>query len=116
MNKKKIYSRTKLLTMMGQNDSEVDALMNIFIEVVPPMLDDFELFLSGGEWAKIADHAHKLKSSMRLWEMDSLDEEIVFIETNAREQLRLDEVAKKLNHLIVQLREAIAMMKRELGE
>lgn len=116
MNQNKIYSRTKLLTMMEQNDSEVDALMNIFIEVVPRMLDDFELFLSRNEWEKIANHAHKLKSSMRLWDMDSLDEDVIFIETNAREQTRIDEVTEKLNHLIVELQEAIVMMKLELGK
>ena len=116
MDQEKIYSRTKLLTLMDQNDSEVDALMNIFIEVVPPMLDDFEIFLPGNEWGKIADHAHKLKSSMRLWDMESLEEDIVFIETNAREQTNTEEVAEKLNHLIVELRKAIAMMKMELGK
>jgi HPt (histidine-containing phosphotransfer) domain-containing protein len=115
MTAKKLYSRRKLLTMMDQNETEVNDLMMLFISVVPPMIDNMQNLAKENRWNDAADIAHKLKSSMRLWEMDSLDEDVVFIETHGREGTQLDIVADKLEFLCTSIEKVISEMKEELG-
>jgi HPt (histidine-containing phosphotransfer) domain-containing protein len=101
--------------MMDQNESEVNDLMKLFVSVVPPMIDNMRISAEEGKWNEAANIAHKLKSSMRLWEMDTLDEDVVFIETHGKEGTQLDVVAVKLEYLCVNIEKVISEMKEELG-
>lgn len=111
----KNYSRDKLSQMMDQNDEEVNELMKIFIEMVPTMLNEITKAVQDKDWAKCSDIAHKLKSSMRLWAMDSLDEDMLFIETNGLNAENLEEVEQKIQNLETQLLISISQMKDEIG-
>ncbi len=115
MKKDKIYSRDKLLYMMDQNNTEVDELMSIFVRIVPPMLNEMLNCTNQGDWQPISDNAHKLKSSMRLWAIDSLEDIVVFIETYAAQETRLDEVKEKTVYLCKHLTAVIEDMKLELA-
>jgi len=114
MEDRKIYSRDKLLTMMDQNEDEVNELMKLFIQFAPTMIADLREAMEDEDWSKVAETAHKLKSSMRLWDMHTLDDDVVFIETHAHAKTNLDEVRQKLNALCKQLDEAIEQMRGEI--
>ena len=111
----KIYSRNKLSQMMDQNTEEVNELMKIFVDMVPAMLQEMQDAAKGEEWSRCSDLAHKLKSSMRLWAIDSLDEDVLYIETNGLNADNTEQVNQKIQNLIRQLLEVIEDMKKELA-
>ena len=115
MDNHKIYSRNKLSQMMDQNESEVNELMKIFVQMVPTMLEEMDAASINEDWNGAADIAHKLKSSMRLWDMDILDEYVLFIENNAQELKKPQVVLDKIKFLKTELTKAIEQMKLELG-
>lgn len=111
---KRLYTRDKLLNMMDQNTKEVDELMALFISLVPPMLGEIRQGINDKNWHSISEVAHKLKSSMRLWGIDSLEEPVVFVETYAASEELLDEVVVKSEFLCDQLQLIISDMQSEL--
>ncbi len=115
METKKIYSRDKLSQMMDQNEEEVNELMKIFVDMVPSMLQEMQDAAKGEEWSRCSDLAHKLKSSMRLWAIDSLDEDVLYIETNGLNAENTEEVTAKIQDLRNQLLNVIEEMKGELA-
>jgi len=115
MEAKKNYSRNKLLQMMDQNSEEVDELMAIFVKMVPDLLADLQTNIENKEWKAASSIAHKLKSSMRLWDITTLDDDVVFIETNGLEESQTEEVERRSAKLIAQLFKVIEEMKMELA-
>jgi len=100
---------------MDQNNEEVNELMSIFIKMVPTMLDEMLSYVGNGNWKAASNVAHKLKSSMRLWDISSLDEDAVFIETYGLQEEQTDEVKRRVMHLSEQLMRVIEEMKVELS-
>jgi len=111
----KIYTRDKLRTMMDQNDEEVDELMKIFIKMVPSILKEMLDFAAKEDWKSCSELAHKLKSSMRLWAIDSLDEDVLFIETNGLLSENTDMVLNKIQNLNINLLQVIEQMESEIN-
>jgi len=116
METQKIYSRDKLRNMMDQNESEVDELMKIFIEMAPSLLKEMLDFADNEDWKSCSELAHKLKSSMRLWAIDSLDEDVLFIETHGLLSENTDMVLSKIQNLNHKLLQVIEQMKSEIEE
>lgn len=110
----KIYSRDKLSQMMDQNKEEVNELMKIFVSMVPAMLQEMQDAVKGEDWSRCSDLAHKLKSSMRLWAIDSLDEDVLYIETNGLNAENTEQVAQKIQNLSRKLLGVIEDMNKEL--
>jgi hypothetical protein len=52
---------------------------------------------------------------MRLWDISSLDEDVVFIETYGLQEEQTDEVKRRIMHLSEQLMVVIEEMKLELS-
>jgi len=100
---------------MDQNNEEVNELMTIFINMVPVMLDDMLSFADSENWKAAGNVAHKLKSSMRLWDISSLDEDVVFIETYGLQETQTDKVKERIVHLREHLFNVIEEMKLELN-
>ena len=100
---------------MDQNSKEVDELMAIFVKMVPDLLSEMQANIENKEWKAASSIAHKLKSSMRLWDMATLDDDVVFIETYGLDESQTDEVKKRSVILIEQLSKVIEEMKLELA-
>ena len=111
----KIYSRNKLSQMMDQNEEEVDELMKIFVQMVPEMLREMRDFAELEKWPECSDVAHKMKSSMRLWDMDVLDEDVVYIETHGMLSENTESIRERIQNLNTQLLQAVQQMQLEIS-
>jgi len=114
MNSSKNYSRDKLRLIMDQNEAEVNSLMTIFVQMVPEMLKEMLAYSKDDNWTSCSFLAHKLKSSVRLWDIQDVDEDIVFIELNGRKSLLPNEVRQKIENINTILSKVIDDMKHEL--
>ena len=100
---------------MDQNKEEVDELMKIFVKMIPEMLSEMRDYVEREKWPECSDVTHKMKSSIRLWDMNVLDEDIVYIETHGMRSENTDSIRKKVQNLNTQLLQAIQQMKLEIG-
>jgi len=116
MENTKYYSRNKLHQMMDQNESEVNELMKIFIQMVPIMLDDLSVFTKDGNWIECGNIAHKLKSSVRLWEIEIIDSDLVFVEENGRSSKNTELIIEKIKHINDILRPVLQQMELEIAQ
>jgi len=106
MKTSELYSKQKLLQMMDQNDDEVRQLMDIFIRAVPEMLDRMQEFAENENWYDCGNIAHKLKSSARLWEISSVEADLIYIEeqgNTVKDTSRVIEKVKAVNNILRQI-------------
>ena len=114
MKSTKMYCRNKLSQMMDQNEDEVNELMKIFIQMVPIMLNEMLSYVNDKNWPECGNIAHKLKSSMRLWDINELDEDVVYIETYGLTSENTTIITEKVQNLNSQLLKIIHEMKSEI--
>jgi HPt (histidine-containing phosphotransfer) domain-containing protein len=70
----KYFKNSLLLEMLDGNTAEVAEMANMFIELAPIMLSDIEVAIASNDFLQASKQAHKLKSSLRLWQMNQMAE------------------------------------------
>ncbi len=103
MEPSQLYSKQKLLLMMDQNNDEVKQLMDIFVRAVPEMLNEMQTYSQCENWYECGNIAHKLKSSARLWDITSVDKDLVYIEEQgirAKDTSQVNQKVKAVNKIL----------------
>ncbi len=108
-----LYSSQNLLVMMDDDKKEVKELAYMLFDLGPKMINEIENAISNNELVEAGDIAHKLKSTLRLWQMNSLVPLAIFIETHGRLQDETTELQKQFHQLKEGLEMAIDEMKKE---
>jgi len=107
------YSPSLLLDMMDGNHQEVRELAIMFFDLGPQMLQEIESNIEQDKLEKAGDIAHKLKSSLRLWQMSELVDLAIFIEQYGRKRTKLEEINSKLSTLKEGFAIALSEMKKD---
>ena len=94
-----LYSSKGMMEMMDGSHSNVKEIAILFSTIGPQMIKDTEEAIKNEKWIEVGDIAHKLKTSLRLWQMDSLIDIAVFIEKNARKEIEIDAIKEKFIEL-----------------
>ena len=105
------FSDSLLFDMMDGNQVEINDIAKMFIELAPQMISEIELAINNQEWEKAGDAAHKLKSSVGLWKIDSALSHVLFIEINGRKNINTKEIESNFQKLVEILDLAIGEMK-----
>jgi len=114
MDEFKTYSRDKLRNILDQNDDQVDELMKIFIETTPPLLKEMLDASEQENYLSCSKIAHRLKSSIQLWDIKHLEDDVFFIETNGVQSKNTELINNKIKNLNTQLLQVIEQMKNEI--
>ena len=69
-------------------------LIDIFLRQLPDALEKLEYHIPKKEWKQVHAIAHKLKSSVSIFELSELKKRIINIEEHARDQVNLEEVPR----------------------
>jgi hypothetical protein len=110
-----LYSKNQILEMIGHDQEELDLLMKMFIDLSPQMLDEIDFFISKNNFKSAGDVAHKLKSSVRLWDIDSILEDVLFIEVNGKNETQTEQIKPKAEKVRTILQEVLEQMKEEIN-
>lgn len=110
-----LYSKEKLLQMMDQNEDEVKQLMDIFIRAVPEMLNGMKEYAENENWSDCGNIAHKLKSSARLWDISSVEADLIYIEEQGNKAKDTSQVIEKVKSVSDILRQVITAMESEIS-
>lgn len=100
MNKKeRLYSLDKLTEMDGADDEFVKQVIDIFLETVPLTSIALVKACKEQDWQQVYFYAHKMKANVNLLSINSIIDEIKFVENGAKELVHLEEMAEKVKHI-----------------
>lgn len=89
-------------------------LIEIFMKQVPEAITKLETLIPQGDWKNVHAVAHKLKSSVAIFDFNDLRKLLVSIEENVRDQRNLTEVPMLFNHLKLLSRTAMVNLEMYL--
>lgn len=101
------------LKQVYNSDSEIiDQIRQIFLENIPKYINDLDLASEEQNWAAISFTAHKIKSSIRLFNINQIIEEVVEIENHSKAMTELDGLPNKIKHVTMILKQVEVEMKQ----
>ena len=111
-----LYDLTMVRSVSGGDEAFIKKMVQLFIETVPPGVADLQAALAAQEWQRLGKVAHKLKSTVDSMGIESLREDIRFIESSGKhekdtEQLLplVEKVTAVIDDCIKQLRHDFAL-------
>ncbi|OYT11773.1 MAG: hypothetical protein B6I18_02935 [Bacteroidetes bacterium 4572_112] len=111
----KLFSSDFMMEMMDGNVSEVIAIAEMFLDLGPKMLEDIGEAIDKEDWLRAGKAAHKLKSSLMLWRINSLVELAVSIENNGYQKSNTEDIKSDFIELKKGLNIALGQMKEEFS-
>ena len=84
---------------VGQDNETIVEMVEIFLQTVPESLQFLNESFQNKDYRKLSYHAHKLKSSIDLLNIQELTGEIREIENDANKLENIEQIPEKVNHL-----------------
>ncbi len=100
----------------GSDEFMID-MIDLFLDQTPAYFEQIERFIAEGNWAKVADIAHKVKPTLAFMGVDSARESMAEIEQNARNVINLETISPAfqiLKDMSVQLYKQLEEVKASL--
>lgn len=88
----KLYDLTMIREIAHGNNDFVKKMMSLFIDTMPPAIQELKQHLSDRNWNSLGAVAHKIKPSIDTMGIDSLKEDIRSLERYGKEMSNLDEI------------------------
>lgn len=82
---KKPYRLDKLAEFVGKDEQQIKEMITIFLETIPPDIDQLTRFAEEEDWQKLYEIAHRIKPSFDVFEMEEILGDIKNIEKLSRE-------------------------------
>ncbi len=111
----KLYDSKNLLAMMDGNTEEIRELAFMLFDLGPQMIDEIERSIKARKWTEAGNTAHKLKSTLKLWGMETLVPLSIFIEEHGRKADDADEISSQFHALKLGFHQVIEQMKLEFN-
>lgn len=106
MKQDQLYDLSVIKELIGENHDDMIDFINLFLTHTPIYLNDLIEFSSKHDYEGLRRLAHKLKSSIRLLKITSIEKEIVLLEVYAKGKQNLDEIPQlvdKINTVLLQV-------------
>ncbi len=113
MDSKKLFDLTNLNEMLGGDQKAIFQMVKIFLQATPESLSELNKCYETNDLDGVSRLAHKLKSSVDIFCVNDIKQDIRRLENNARDNINVDEVptlVEKLNRI---LNETIEQVKAE---
>lgn len=113
MDSKKLFDLTNLNEMLGGDQKAIFQMVKIFLQATPESLSELNKCFQKNDLDGVSRLAHKLKSSVDIFCVTDIKQDIRRLENNTRDNINIDEVptlVEKLNNI---LDETIEQVKEE---
>ncbi len=114
MKDSKPYCLDKLAQYVGNDESQVKEMINLFLTTIPPDIDQLKKFSEKKEWFEVYKLAHKIKPSFEVFAMDDILEDIKKIEHLAKEDNADSTLNEYLHRLSVNFESVTILLENEL--
>ncbi len=111
---KKLYDLTGISEIVGGDPNEINELNKMFLAEAPKSLSELNEFAENENWQKVSAMAHKLKSSIRLWNIEEIIDDIVGIELKAKDNSTYSEIPAHLEKVNLILNKALSQLQKEI--
>ena len=118
---KKLFDLTNLNEMLGGDKKAIFQMVKIFLQATPESLSELNKCFQKNDLDGVSKLAHKLKSSIDIFCINDIKQDIRRLENNTRDNINIDEVpqlVEKLNNIldnaIEQVREEKENLNKEL--
>jgi PAS domain S-box-containing protein len=88
----KLYDLTMVQTISGGDVSFIKRMVQLFIDTMPPSLNEMQQETRQQNWAQVGKQAHKIKATIDSMGISSLKEDIREIEANGKKGENLDKI------------------------
>ena len=100
MDSKKLFDLTNLNEMLGGDQKAIFQMVKIFLQATPESLSELNKCFQKNDLDGVSRLAHKLKSSVDIFCVNDIKQDIRRLENNTRDNINVDEVptlVEKLN-------------------
>jgi len=111
----KLYNLSMIQEISHGNNDFVKKMMMLFIDTMPPAIDEIKTHLSNRDWNSLGAIAHKIKPSIDTMGIDILKEDIRSVERYGKEMTQLDELPALVDKVEQVIAKIIEDLKAELN-
>ncbi|OIP00743.1 MAG: hypothetical protein AUJ98_06380 [Bacteroidetes bacterium CG2_30_33_31] len=112
----KLYNIDFLKDLMAGNELETNNLLQLFIDLTPPLMENMMEAAKRKDWIEAGNLAHKLKSSVRLMGINSIVDDTLFIEINGKAQTEINLLPSKIEELSIKISKIVDEMKNDISK
>jgi len=113
MDSKKLFDLTNLNEMLGGDQKAIFQMVKIFLQATPESLNELNKCYQKNDLDGVSRLAHKLKSSVDIFCVNDIKQDIRRLENNTRDNINIDEVPTLVEKLNSILNETIEQVKAE---
>ena len=116
---KKLFDLTNLDEMLGGDRKAVLQMVKIFLQATPESLNELNKCYDKEDLEGVSKLAHKLKSSIDIFCIYDIKQDIRRLENNTRDTINIDEVpglVKNINDILGKAIEQVEQEKEILGK
>ena len=113
MESKKLFDLTNLNEMLGGDQKAIFQMVKIFLQATPESLSELNKCYEKNDLDGVSKLAHKLKSSVDIFCINDVKQDIRRLENNTRDNINIDEVPELVSKLNTILNLAIEQVKQE---
>jgi len=113
MKSKKLFDLENLNEMLGGDQKAMLQMIKIFLQATPESLSELNKCFDKDDYDGVSKLAHKLKSSVDIFSIFDIKQEIRRLENNTRDSINLDEVPELVGKINTILSEAIEQIAEE---
>jgi HPt (histidine-containing phosphotransfer) domain-containing protein len=117
MDSKKLFDLTNLNEMLGGDQKAIFQMVKIFLQATPESLSELNKCYEKNDLDGVSRLAHKLKSSVDIFCINDIKQDIRRLENNTRDNINVDEVpalVEKLNNVLNQTIQQVTEEKEDL--
>ena len=97
-NEKPLYSLDKIKEIDDAEDF-IQQVIQIFLETVPPNTEAMVKACAQEDWDQVYFFAHKIKSNINLLSIDSIIEDVRFVEQSAKNRVNVEMIEEKVKFI-----------------
>ncbi|OFX77514.1 MAG: hypothetical protein A2X12_10760 [Bacteroidetes bacterium GWE2_29_8] len=98
----------------GSKDFELE-MMQMFIDQIPDAITNLGIAVDSKDWDRVRAISHKAKSSVGIFGMNEIKDNLFFIEKNAKELSNLDEIKTVFDKTKKLIDEAMEELKNQIN-
>lgn len=113
MDSKKLFDLTNLNEMLGGDQKAIFQMIKIFLQATPESLNELNKCYQKADTDGVSKLAHKLKSSVDIFCINDIKQDIRRLENNTRDNINKDEIPDLVEKINTILNLAIEQVKEE---
>ncbi len=111
---KKSYSLEIIADAVGNNPEEIMEMIQLFIDTLPPDLENLKKEANNANWLEVAKIAHKIKANIAMLQVKNALKKIREVETLSTEEKNAERILRLIEKIIVEMAEVFSSLKNEL--